>query len=101
MRVLGTMRERAVVIIVSVICWVPFAAKLTVAGLKLQLDCAGKPEQFADERVTEPLKLLDEVNVSVVEPDCPGAGIVIVVGFAISVNAVFTVIARGAAEDPA
>jgi hypothetical protein len=80
---------------------VPFAAKLIVEGLKLHVDSAGRPEQFADAKLTEPLKLFSDVNVSVVDPDCPGALIVIVVGLAASVNATFTVITSGEAEEPA
>jgi hypothetical protein len=86
--VIGATPDSAVVMIVNVVVAVPFAAMLIVVGLKLQLDSDGNPEQSADVSVMLPLLLnpFSAVNVSTVDPDCPGAMTGIVVGFAATVN---------------
>lgn len=61
----------------------PFAVRLTVDGLRLQLASKGRP---AHTGVPLPVNPAIEVNVSVVSPDCPGWGIAIVEGFAETVN---------------
>jgi ribosomal protein L24 len=60
---------------------------VTVVGLKAQLLSGGRFEHMDGERVVEPVKPLDAVNVSVVDPDCPGFATVIVVGLAVIANA--------------
>jgi hypothetical protein len=87
----GTIADGAVVIMVSVVCAVPLATRVTVEGLKLQLLSVGSPLHIDDVSVALPLNPFCDVNISVVDPDCPGAGILIVVGLAVTVNAVFTV----------
>ena len=84
----GITADAAVVATVSIVVAVPFAARVIVAGLKLQLDSLGMLEQSAGESVTAPLLLkpFSAVNVSVVEPDCPGAVTGMVAGFAATVN---------------
>ena len=63
-------------------------AIVIVGGLKLQLLSDGKPLHIAGESVTLPALLNPfwAVKVSVVDPDCPGAATLIVVGFAATVK---------------
>lgn len=86
--VAGIAADAEVVATVSVVSIVPFAVRVIVEGLKLQVDSEGMSEQSDEESVTDPLLLkpFAAVNVSVVEPDCPGAAMVMVVGFAVNVN---------------
>jgi hypothetical protein len=74
--------------IVNVDVALPFVARLIVEGLKLQLDSKGKAVHIDGVSVTLPLLLnpFSAVNVSVVDPDWPGAFTLIVVGFAVTVN---------------
>jgi ABC-type sulfate transport system permease subunit len=70
----------------SVAVVVPFVARL-ICPLMLQLVSNGKPEHVG-ATVTLPLLLnpFCAVNVRVVDPDCPGAATLTVVGFAVTVN---------------
>jgi hypothetical protein len=86
-------KKAALVTIVRVVVAVPFAGRLTMAGLKLQLAFKGSPAQFAAESVAEPEKPLIDVNVNIVDPDWPGALMLMVIGFAEIVNALLTVTA--------
>ena len=73
---------------------VTHAPKATVEGLNVQVLSEGKLVQRLDVSAAEPVKPLCAVNVSVVDPDCPGLVTKIVVGFAAIANAAtFTEIA--------
>lgn len=75
--------------------------RVTVAGLKLQLLSGGKFEHIDGESVAEPVNPPCPLNVSIVEPDCPGVDTVIVDGFAVSVKAEFTAtVSVTAADEP-
>ena len=82
----GATAEGAVVLNVSVAVTEPFAGIVTEAP-ELQLDSDGRPVHVG-ATVTAPLLVnpFCDVNVSVVEPDCPGAVTGTVVGFAEIVN---------------
>src|SRR5215470_9902111 len=60
--------------------------KLTVEGLKLQLLCGGRLEHIEGDRAAEPVNPLWAVNVSVVDPDCPGLPTLSAIGLALIVN---------------
>jgi hypothetical protein len=63
------------------------AVKVRFAGEKLQLLLGGKYKQFADDRVTDPVRPFCGAKVSRVDPDWPGLAMSIVVGFAEIVKA--------------
>lgn len=87
MRFVGRiMVEDAVVVTVRVAVDVPLPARVMLAGLKLQLASAGSPSHIEGERAVEPPKPLIDAKVRTVDPDCPGAAMAIVVGFADTVN---------------
>lgn len=59
---------------------------VTLEGLKLQLLSGGKPRQIEGDSAKLSVRPFWGANVSVVEPDCPGLGMLIVVGLAATVN---------------
>lgn len=73
--------------------------KVTVAGLKLQLLSGGRLKQSDAHSVADPVKSSCEVNVSGVEPDCPGLATVMVVGLAVIVNDGFPTVSVRVADD--
>ena len=76
--VVATVRVTSTVVVEEV--------KLTVDGLKLQLLSDGKLEHIEGVRAAEPVKPFCAVNVSVVDPDCPGALTLTTIGLALIVN---------------
>lgn len=70
----------------------PFAGRLmvvdvtTLVGLKLQFDSDGNNEHPAETVKLMPARPFCDVNVSTVDPVCPGALTLIAVGFAVTVN---------------
>lgn len=87
--------EGAVVAIERVAIEVPLLSNVILDGLKLQLDSGGKPEHIEGERTAEPLKPLTEAKFRTVDPECPGAVMSIVVGFAATVNVGDGAISKG------
>jgi hypothetical protein len=92
-------KKAALVAIVRVVVAVPFAGRLTMAGLKLQLAFKGSPVQFAAESVAEPEKPLIDVNVNIVDPDWPGAPMPIAAGLAASEKVVVVTTSIDVASD--
>ena len=66
-------------------CAVPFADRVKAERLHVTSSEVGIP-QVGDARAPEPAKPFWLVSVSTVDPDWPGAGTVMVVGFAVTVN---------------
>ena len=92
----GITAEGAVVVTKSVTDEVPSPVNAMFGGLKLQFDSGGKPEHIDGVRRAEPLKPLSEANFRIVDPDCPGGVMLIVVGFAVTVNVGGGIIFRAA-----
>jgi hypothetical protein len=57
--------------------------KFNIGGVKLQVLCAGKLKHMEGESWKLPVSPFCAEKVSVVEPDCPGVAMLIVVGFAV------------------
>jgi hypothetical protein len=83
-REFGAIADGAIVVKVTIAVAVPPAAMLT-DDVELPLASEGKPEQTgASATIPLLVKSFCDVNVSVVDPDCPGDEIGTVVGFAVT-----------------
>ena len=84
---IGAAKEAAVVAIVSVaVAVVVPGLSATVDGLKMQLDCAGRPEHADAGRLIVALNPFTPVNASVVTAEAPGVVATMLAGLAETVK---------------
>jgi hypothetical protein len=79
----GAIEEAAVVVIVRVVvAVVAVGLRVTVEGLKTQLDCAGRPEHAVEGTVMMAPKPFTPANVNVVTANTPGVEATMLAGLA-------------------